>query len=250
MFEKVKKKRIIAMEKNLDLFHLNNYNVSISTGSQLNKRIKMSTKHEKGKYTDDYRLVQSTLCGIELAWDILYKNSYNIVRGYVEKLCRNTSALWESPEDVINEAFRIGYIKLDTYNGNSKFSTWICAIAKYIMFNNYRKFCRNVELIRQIGCSYVDRKHIDPGHIAIINERNLCVRYAFYSLPIKHQDIIRYIVLMDMSRRKTAERLGMSIYKCAKEYSAALESMKEKFIYMYYCRGYLKQYKRRKQNRS
>lgn len=189
------------------------------------------------KYTKDYELAQMVLLGNIHAWNTLYNNSYNIVRGYVAKRFGSTSIWQASAEDIVSESFKRSYANLSKYQGKSQFSTWICGIAKNIILESHHKAYKNIELINRISHSCLHNKYMNPEHIAILNERDFYIRHAYYSLSAKHRVLINYIVLMEMSQNKAAKQVGISVSECAREYHHAIENLRKKFIYMYCSKG-------------
>lgn len=192
----------------------------------------------KKDYTKDYNLAQSALLGNTYAWNTLYNNAYDIVCGYIVKHCRNTPAQRGFAEDIINEAFKRGYAHLNRYQGKSRFSTWVCGIAKNIILENNRETYKNIELINRIQHSFLYSEYMDPEYIAMQNEKYFCIWRAFYSLSEKHQALIQCIVLMDMPQSKAAKQAGLSLPECIYEYHNALECFRRKFFYMYYSKNF------------
>lgn len=186
------------------------------------------------KYTKDYELAQVVLSGNTRAWNTLYNNSYDIVRGYVAKRIGSTSIWQESVEDIVSESFKRSYANLSKYQGKSLFSTWVCGIAKNIILKNHHKAYKNIELINRISHSYLHNEYMNPERIAILNERNFYIWHAYYSLSAKYRILINYIVLMEIGQDKAAKQMGMSVSECTREYHHAIESLRKKFIDMYY----------------
>lgn len=73
-------------------------------------------------------------------WDRLYRNTYPIVYNYVKRIHAGWHISYDQINDVTNEAFKRCFINLDTFLGNSKFSTWVCGFCRYILLSYYHKF--------------------------------------------------------------------------------------------------------------
>lgn len=168
-----------------------------------------------------------------LAWDMLYERSYNTVCRYVAKRRRNVADWWDFSEDVVSEAYERAFRRLNRFSGKSKFSTWICGFAKNILLEKGRGLYRDAELIRRVGYLYLYSECLNPEHIAIISERNYYLWHAFYSLPMRQQLLIQYIVLMGMSQRKAAKQMRMSLSESMWEYNSAIENLRNTFVFMY-----------------
>ncbi len=64
----------------------------------------------------------------------LYRENYNIVFGYLFRMCRNHSIA----EELTAETFLKAFSKFSSYKGGGKISTWLCQIAK----NEYLQYIR------------------------------------------------------------------------------------------------------------
>ncbi len=84
---------------------------------------------------DDLSLVQACRTGQTEAYSLL-------VRRYQDRLYPTVLRLLGSPEDaqdVLQDAFIRGFEKLDQYNGDSSFYTWIYRIAVNLALSRFRK---------------------------------------------------------------------------------------------------------------
>lgn len=71
-----------------------------------------------------------------------YRENYHIVFGYLLSLCGNKAMA----EDLASEAFLKAIIKIETYDGRVKPSTWLCAIGKNLYLNERKHFRKQVPL--------------------------------------------------------------------------------------------------------
>ena len=71
-----------------------------------------------------------------------YRENYHIVFGYLLSLCGSKAMA----EDLTSEPFLKAIIKIDSYDGRVKPSTWLCAIGKNLYLNERKRFSRNVSL--------------------------------------------------------------------------------------------------------
>ena len=65
----------------------------------------------------------------------LYRENYHIVYGYVLSLCSNASLA----EDITSETFLRAIRQINRYDGTCRPSTWLCAIAKNLYIDEFRR---------------------------------------------------------------------------------------------------------------
>lgn len=71
-----------------------------------------------------------------------YKENYRIVFGYLYSLCGDG----HFAEDLTSETFLKAIIKIDSYDGRVKASTWLCTIGRNLYLNEVKKRSRYVPL--------------------------------------------------------------------------------------------------------
>ena len=71
-----------------------------------------------------------------------YRENYHIVFGYLYSLCGD----WAWAEDLTSETFLKAIIRIDSYDGRGKVSTWLCAIGKNLYLNERKRRKRQVSL--------------------------------------------------------------------------------------------------------
>ena len=71
-----------------------------------------------------------------------YRENYHIVFGYLLSLSGNKAIA----EDLTSEVFLKAIIRIDTYDGRTKPSTWLCAIGKNLYSNERKRFRKHVPL--------------------------------------------------------------------------------------------------------
>lgn len=65
----------------------------------------------------------------------IYNNYAQIVYKYIFCLTKNK----ELSEDIVQETFLVAVKNIDKFRGESKISTWLCQIAKFILYKDIRK---------------------------------------------------------------------------------------------------------------
>src|ERR1700730_12081194 len=74
---------------------------------------------------DEYALLLAAKTGDSAAFEILCKQSANTVFHVARRVMRNN----EDAEDAVQESFQRAFIHLNTFNGDSRVSTWLSRIA-------------------------------------------------------------------------------------------------------------------------
>jgi len=74
---------------------------------------------------DEYAFLAAAKSGDSAAFEFLCKQSANMVFRVARRMMRNN----EDAEDVVQETFQQAFIHLDSFNGDSRFSTWLSRIA-------------------------------------------------------------------------------------------------------------------------
>jgi len=75
--------------------------------------------------TEEYASLAAAKRGDSAAFEILCKQSANMVFHVAQRMMRNN----EDAEDVVQESFQQAFIHLKSFNGDSRFSTWLSRIA-------------------------------------------------------------------------------------------------------------------------
>ena len=81
-----------------------------------------------------------------------YRENYAIVYGYLLSLCGDVSLA----EDLAAETFLKALLHAKRYDGSCKVSTWLCAIAKNLYFNEQKRQRRHRQFYHRL------RSHPDP----------------------------------------------------------------------------------------
>jgi RNA polymerase sigma-70 factor, ECF subfamily len=74
---------------------------------------------------DEYASIAAAKGGDSAAFEFLCKQSANMVFRVARRMMRNN----EDAEDVLQESFQQAFIHLNSFNGDSRFSTWLSRIA-------------------------------------------------------------------------------------------------------------------------
>ena len=72
----------------------------------------------------------------------LYRQNYHIVRGYILSICGDEHLT----EDIASETFLKAIRHYKSYDGTCRPSTWLCTIAKNLLYDEFRRRKRLVPL--------------------------------------------------------------------------------------------------------
>lgn len=72
--------------------------------------------------------------------DELYEQNARIVYRFLYSICRDG----QLAEDLTQETFLQAYRSIERFDGNCKISSWLCQIAKHLLYRHYRKTKREI----------------------------------------------------------------------------------------------------------
>ena len=186
---------------------------------------------DKAIWEEDYSLVQKTLKGEENAWEILYNKYYKLVRGFVRRIIFARYRGHISADDIASEAFKISYEELQTFRGESKYSTWVCKIAKNLLLTEYKKCTIYGDVPIYINTVY--SVYALPERIAIEKEWKTCICIAFNSLSKFQQTLVKMNVFDKIEMNDIASQMGLNVLFVRKELKFAFKTLKKRFLYLY-----------------
>ena len=134
----------------------------------------------------------------------------------------------DEAEDVVQDSFVQAYVKLGTFQGNSKFFTWLYRIA----FNNAlsrRRRKRNdlsIEQSREVTGSDPEDRLEPPDEPLLREERVSVVHLALGQLSDEHRHILVLREMEEMSYEEIAELLSINIGTVRSRLSRARNQLK------------------------
>lgn len=165
---------------------------------------------------------------VNLYWDRIYAR--------VLQLLKNP----QDAEEVTQDAFMRAHRGLESFRGDSSFSTWLFQIATNLAHNRYwywwrRKRDVSVSLDQSIGeegdATLVDvlpSEDEDPGNETLTNELSRRVEECLPLLSRKHQEILGLRIKKNLSYEEIAQKLGISVGTVKSRIARARESLREK----------------------
>lgn len=162
----------------------------------------------------DERLVAVAKSGCRVAFDELYKRHAEKMFRASYRIMRNR----EDAEDAVQEGFLNAFIHLKSFDGRSKFSTWLTRIAMNAALMKLRKnrASREVPTAEPLEMSETVAEHQladpapNPEESYAKNEQATILRDTVAELRPGMRQVVE-IQLQDRSLNETAESLGISI---------------------------------------
>jgi len=164
---------------------------------------------------EEYAFLAAAKRGDSAAFEILCKQSANTVFHIARRMMRNN----EDAEDVAQESFQQAFTHLESFNGDSRFSTWLSRIAINAALMKLRKKhgLRDVSL-DELAESEQPSSHLDvedqglnPEQLYAQKERQRILSEAMNELTPGMRKAIELRELGERSTEETARIMGISV---------------------------------------
>ena len=164
---------------------------------------------------EEYRFLAAAKRGDSAAFEILCKQSANTVFHLARRMMRNN----EDAEDVVQESFQQAFIHLQSFNGDSRFSTWLSRIAINAALMKLRKKHRlwdvsldeSPETEKSSSRIDVEDQGPTPEQLYAQKERERILSEAMKDLTPGMRKAIELRELDERSTEETARIMGISI---------------------------------------
>ncbi len=139
--------------------------------------------------------------------ETLYRENVKIVSHYLYSLCGDE----ELVKDLTQETFLRAYESLERFDGSYKISTWLCQIAKHLLYQYWAKAGRQVpvgpeELVQMAAeAAKESTEHTVLRRV----ELNDCLK-ELQKLPEAMREVVYLRVMSDLSYREIGEIMGKS----------------------------------------
>jgi len=158
-----------------------------------------------------------------------------LVKRYHAKIYRLAYRILDNPDDAddaTQEAFIEAYKSLKSFEGRSKFYTWLYRVA----LNTCHQQVRKAESRQRTLSSFAEdfkynnnESNVEtPERIALRNERNNLVKEAISKLPEKQREVVVLFYIHNLKYREIAEILNCSEGTVASRLHTALGNLKPK----------------------
>lgn len=174
-------------------------------------------------------LVKDTLRGNEQAWNELYSQSTQITVGFTQKYIRNFQADALSCEDIVSEAYCRAFNKLNTFEGRSRFSSWVCGFIKRIIWAENAKFYRKEKAYQQYILTLPTLYSRDPCEIYLELELIRSLWRAFETLRPIELYVLKNHVIHEQSFDEMSKVRQIPLQIIESHYDKALRKYSENF---------------------
>jgi RNA polymerase sigma-70 factor (ECF subfamily) len=164
---------------------------------------------------EEYAFLAAAKRGDSAAFETLSKQSANTVFHVARRIMRNT----EDAEDVVQESFQQAFIHLKSFNGDSRFSTWLSRIAINAALMKLRRKHRlwNVSLDESAETEEpsarieVEDQGPSPEQLYAQQEQQRILSEAMNQLTPGMRKAIELRELDERSTEETARIMGISV---------------------------------------
>lgn len=134
--------------------------------------------------------------------ETLYKENVKIVSHYLYSMCGDE----ELTKDLTQETFLRAYESMERFDGSCKISTWLCQIAKHLLYQCWAKAGRQIpaEPDETIPAKDNTEKQV-LTRIELID----CLK-ELQKLPEQLREVMYLRVMSDLSYREIGEIMGKS----------------------------------------
>lgn len=136
--------------------------------------------------------------------DSIYQEYANFIYRYLLSLTKSN----QTAEELTQETFYQAIKSIDKFNdnGNAKFSTWLCAIAKNVWLQELNKEKKRNQLTRLIGNN--SKQSYNMEHEFFKNEDKISFFKQAHQLSHKKREILYLRLLGDLSFREIGSIFG------------------------------------------
>jgi RNA polymerase sigma-70 factor (ECF subfamily) len=163
---------------------------------------------------DEYEFLAAAKRGDSAAFEFLCKQSAKMVFRVARRMMRNN----EDAEDVLQESFQQAFIHLSSFNGGSRFSTWLSRIAINAALMKLRKKQHLWESLDESNedeqSSHrvdVEDQGLNPEQLYAQTERQQILAEAMNQLTPGTRKAIELCEIDERSGQETAQILGISV---------------------------------------
>ncbi len=163
----------------------------------------------------EYEFLTAAKRGDSAAFETLCKQSANAVFHIARRMMRNN----EDAEDVVQESFQQAFVHLKSFNGDSRFSTWLSRIAINAALMKLRKkhhlwdvsLDESAETEESSFRIDVEDQGLNPEQLYAAKERQRILSEAMNDLTPGLRKAIELREIDERSTEETAQIMGISV---------------------------------------
>lgn len=160
---------------------------------------------DSAQHDDDSDLVEQVRSGDRAAFEALYRRHRDRIYGLLWRLAGGDGAL---AEDLLQEAFVRAWQKLDSFRGDSRFSTWLHRLSVNVALSDRRLRVRRA-VREQPMDDATDRTATGDADVAA--PRQLDLERAIARLPERARTVLVLFDVEGYSHAEIADATGMAV---------------------------------------
>ncbi|MDG9668375.1 RNA polymerase sigma factor [Hahella sp. CR1] len=176
------------------------------------------------KYDETNQLVSQARSGCPNSLDMLFREQ----RPKLHRFIRNRVSRQEDIEDLVQDTFLWAQQGLSSFEGKSRFSTWILGIANNLIRNHYN---RSPEYKYDfVSDDVLDQAHneSDTPEASLQQEHRIKqLEYSIRMLPKDVQQIVEWVAIENYPYQRVADELGITVPSVKSRLFRARTSLKE-----------------------
>ena len=137
--------------------------------------------------------------------DEIYKQNARIVYHFLYSMCKDEALA----EELTQETFLRAFQRIESYDGSCKLSTWLCQIAKHLLYQTWEKKKREIPLEWEEEILSVDMvNHTDVEQHVMMKIELEDVLDDLKELPPAMREVICLRAIGDLSYKEIGRMLG------------------------------------------
>lgn len=164
-----------------------------------------SWEAESEKHDDEAKLVGAARLGDIAAFESLYRANRDRIYGLLWRICGGDPSL---AEDLLQESFVRAWQKLDSFRGESRFSTWLHRLSANVALSDRRIRVRRIrhEVVMEEA---VERTAI--GERGVFIDKRMDLEKAIARLPERARTVLVLFDIEGYGHAEIAEMTGMAV---------------------------------------
>lgn len=134
----------------------------------------------------------------------IYRQNAKIVYHYLYSMCKDTSLAEELTQETFLQAFK----SYESYDGSCKLSTWLCQIAKHLLYQTWEKRRKEIPVEWDEESLPESRRDVEQDVLMKIELED--VLKDLQELPSAMREVICLRAISDLSYREIGQMLGKS----------------------------------------
>ena len=139
--------------------------------------------------------------------DEIYQQNVRIVYHFLYSMCKDEALA----EELTQETFLRAFQRIDSYDGSCKLSTWLCQIAKHLLYQTWEKKKREIPMDWQeeiASDGVAGRESVEQDVMLRIELEDVLMDLR--EIPAAMREVICLRAISDLSYKESGQMLGKS----------------------------------------